>query len=66
MSMGRSLPALELTAQERRRLSSFAASRSLPHAHVARARLVLWAAKGVANQEIAVRLAWSKATVGKS
>ncbi len=31
----------------------------------ARARLVLWAAEGVVNQEIAVRLHWSKATVGK-
>ena len=65
MSIGRPLPALELTAEERQQLSGFAASRSLPHSLVARARLVLWAAEGVANQEIAVRLAWSKATVGK-
>ena len=65
MSIGRPLPALELTAEGRQQLSGFAASRSLPHSLVARARLVLWAAEGVANQEIAVRLAWSKATVGK-
>jgi putative transposase len=65
MSMGRPLPALELTADERQQLNGFAASRSLPHALVARARLVLWAAEGTANQEIAARLSWSKATVGK-
>jgi len=65
MPMGRPLPALELTAEERQQLAGFAASRSLPHAHVARARLVLWAAEGLPNQEIAARLAWSKATVGK-
>ena len=56
MSMGRPLPALELTAEERRELSGFAASRSLPHALVARARLVLWAAENTSNQEIAGRL----------
>ena len=49
MSMGRPLPALELTAEERQQLTGFAASRSLPHALVARARLVLWAAQGAAN-----------------
>jgi putative transposase len=65
MSMGQPLPAVELTAKERQQLAGFAASRSLPHALVARARLVLWAAEGIANQEIAVRLGWSKATVGK-
>lgn len=65
MSMGRPLPALKLTEEERQQLSSFAASRSMPHALVSRARLVLWAAEGVANQEIAARLHWSKATVGK-
>jgi putative transposase len=65
MPMGRPLPALELTSEERQRLTGFAASRSLPHALVARARLVLWAAEGLANQQIAARLSWSKATVGK-
>ena len=65
MSQGRPLPALELTAEERRELSGFAASRSLPHALVARAQLVLWSAEGVANTEIAERLNWSKPTVGK-
>jgi putative transposase len=65
MSLGRRLPVLELTAEERRELSGFAASRSLPHALVARAQLVLWAAEGVPNMEIAERLNWSKPTVGK-
>ena len=63
--MGRPLPALELTAEERQQLTGFAASRSLPHALVARARLVLWAAEGVSNHEVATRLSWSKATVVK-
>src|SRR5260370_8811556 len=65
MSLGRPLPALELAAEERRELSGFAASRSLPHALVSRARLVLLAAEGVPNKEIAERLNWSKPTVGK-
>src|ERR1700678_279757 len=65
MSLGRPLPALELTAEERRELCVFAASRSLPHALVARAQLVLWSAEGVPNAEIGERLNWSKATVGK-
>jgi putative transposase len=65
MSLGRPLPALELTAEEGRELSGFAASRSLPHALVARAQLVLWSAEGVSNAEIGLRLNWSKPTVGK-
>jgi len=65
MSLGRPLPALELTAEERRELSGFASSRSLPHALVARAQLVLWSAEGVPNAEIGERLSWSKPTVGK-
>jgi hypothetical protein len=65
MSMGRSLPVLELSEEEQQHLASFAASRSLPHALAAHAQLVLWAAEGLANQEISARLGWSKATVGK-
>ena len=63
--MGRPLPALKLTVEEQRELAGFAVSRSLPHALVARVRLVLWAAEDQPNQEIARRLGWSKATVGK-
>src|ERR1700688_4661081 len=65
MSLGRPLPALILTEEEREELAGFAASRSLPHALVARAQLVLLAAEGVPNQVIAERLGWSKPTVGK-
>jgi putative transposase len=56
---------LILTAEEREELAGFAASRSLPHSLVARAKLVLLAADGVANQEIGERLGWSKTTVSK-
>src|SRR6201993_1167902 len=65
MSLGRPKARLELTAAEEKELAGFAASRSLAHALVARARLGLWSAEGRSNSEIARRLRWSKATVGK-
>ena len=65
MPRGRALCSLILTAEEREELAGFAASRSLPHCLVARAKLVLLAANGVANQEIGERLGWSKTTVSK-
>jgi putative transposase len=65
MPRGRPLSALILTAEEREELAGFAASRSLPHSLVARAKLVLLAAEGLANQEIGERLGWSKTTVSK-
>lgn len=65
MSIGGPKPVLELKAEEREELSGFAASRSLPHALVSRAKLVLWSGEGLSNSEIAARLDWSKATVGK-
>jgi transposase len=65
MSMGRPKPLLELSADEGEELRGFAASRSLPHALVSRAKLVLWSRDGLSNSEIAARLGWSKATVGK-
>jgi putative transposase len=65
MSLGRPKATLELTSEEQQELAGFAASRSLPHAMVARARLVLWSAEGRTNSEIATRLRWSKPTVGK-
>ncbi len=46
-------------------MSSLAAARSLPHAIVARAKLVLLAAQGESNGVIAQRLNWSMPTVGK-
>jgi putative transposase len=65
MSLGRPLSALILTPEERGELAGFAASRSLAHALVWRAQLVLWAAEGLSNQAIGQRLGWSKPTVGK-
>ena len=65
MSLGRPKPTLKLSAEEQETLTGFASSRSLPHALVSRARVVLWSAEGISNAEIAERLNWSKATVGK-
>jgi putative transposase len=65
MRTGRPRAELKLSPQEQAQLSSLAASRSLPHALVARAKLVLWAAAGASNSTIAQRLSWSLPTVGK-
>jgi transposase len=65
MITGRPKPALTLTADEHAQLRSFAAARTLPHALVARAKLVLWSAAGQSNTQIAHRLRWTNATVGK-
>ena len=65
MSLGRPKGALELTAGEQQELAGFAASRSLAHALVVRAKVVLWSAEGRSNSETATRLKWSKATVCK-
>ncbi len=42
-----------LTDEERAQLESFATSRSLPHAQVERAKIVLKAASGLTNIQIA-------------
>src|SRR3984885_14511945 len=65
MSIGRPKTALVLSEDERIQVSSLAKSRTLPHAIVARAKVVLWSAEGASNTEIASRLRWTKATVGK-
>jgi len=65
MVTGRPKPALKLTPDEQIQLRSWAASRTLPHALVARARLVLWSVQGQNNSQIARRLHWTNATVGK-
>jgi putative transposase len=65
MLTGRPKPALTLTPEEETQLSSLSASRTLPHALVSRAKLVLWSAEGKSNSEIARRLHWRNATVGK-
>jgi putative transposase len=58
-------PPLTLATDEQTQLRSLAGSRTLPHALVAWARLVLWSADGQSNTQIARRLRWTKATVGK-
>jgi putative transposase len=65
MPIGRPKAELVLSAEEQAQLSALAASRSLPHAMVAGARLVLWAAAGDSNSAIAERLDWSMPTVSK-
>lgn len=54
-----------LTECQRKQLESFAASRSLPHSLVVRARSVLQAADGATNGAIAKRLQLTRVTVGK-
>ena len=65
MRIGRPVTAITLTVDEQTQLRSLARSRTLPHALVARAKLVLGAAQGKSNTEIAHRLHCTKATVGK-
>jgi putative transposase len=65
MTIGRPKSDLVLSEEERVQLGSLAGSRSLPHAIVARAKVVLWSVEGVSNSEIATRLQWTNATVGK-
>jgi len=65
MPIGRPKAELVLTVPERAQLDSLATSRSLPHAIVARAQLVVWAARGDSNSTISRRLGWSLPTVGK-
>jgi len=56
-------PALSLTATQRAELMPMAASSSLPHRQVVQAKALLWAADGVANQEIARRCQVEPGTV---
>ena len=65
MAVGRPRAEVVLSAEEHAQLTVLAASRSLPHAMVARAQLVLWAAQGESSTVIAERLGWSMPTVGK-
>jgi putative transposase len=65
MATGRPKTELTLSDDELAQLASLARSRALPHAIVARAKVVLWSAEGSSNTEIAERLQWTKATVGK-
>ena len=64
MPRGRPLPPLILSPSEREELASITRSRSLPHALVTRARIVLLGTDGHSNTAIAKRLGLSKPTVG--
>ncbi|WP_454737662.1 IS630 family transposase [Cupriavidus necator] len=65
MPMGRPKVELVLSQDEQSQLASMARSRAIPAALVTRARIVLAAATGEPNSEIAKRLQLTRATVGK-
>jgi putative transposase len=58
-------PVVMLEPEQREQLESFATSRTLPHALVVRARVVLMAAGGMQNIDIAREVGLSRETVGK-
>jgi len=64
MKTGRPKKHLTLTDEARDDLESLARSRSMPHALVQRARIILFAAAGETNSAIAKKMGVSKPTVG--
>lgn len=56
---------LELTAKQRRELEARARRYTLPYRDVVRARIVLMAADGLGNDEIAARLDTNRVIVSK-
>jgi len=64
MPRGRPVAPVTLSAAERAELEGVTRSRSMPHALVTRARIVLLAAEGHANTAIAERLGLTRPTVG--
>ena len=65
MKTGRPKAPVVLSEEHQQQLRSWAASRSLPHGLVTRARIVLLAAEGLTNQAIAEKVGLSKPMVGK-
>lgn len=63
MPMGRPKPPLLLRPEESEQLRSVAASRTLPHGLVRRARIILLSASGMSNQAIATQLHLNPVTV---
>jgi len=63
MVKGRPKVPVVLSTEDRQQLASVAGSRSLPHALVMRARIVLMAADGLANATIAEKLGFSQQSV---
>ena len=64
MALGRPIPPINLSAESRKDLELMANSRTLPHALVRRAKIVLMAADGNTNTAIAKALNLSNPTVG--
>jgi DNA-directed RNA polymerase specialized sigma24 family protein len=56
---------IKLTSDERRRLESIARRYTSPYREVVRARIVLYAADGLGNDEIAARLDTPRQVVSK-
>lgn len=65
VSVRNQAPPIILSAEERTRLEAYAASRSLPHARVTRARVIVLAAQGETNLAIAKAVRLSRESVGK-
>src|SRR5919199_697754 len=59
----RAAPALALSEDQRRRLETWTRSRTIPQRDVQRAKVILLAAEGVPNREIATRTGCSQPTV---
>lgn len=64
MANGRPLKPLTLSSRQREELIALSRSRTMPHALVIRARIILLADKGCSNSDIAEKLKLSKPTVG--
>ncbi|MGD8758372.1 MAG: IS630 family transposase [Deltaproteobacteria bacterium] len=64
MTIGRPLDPIVLSAETRAQLESMARSRSVPHGLVRRAKIILMAAGGLNNINIAQRIGLSNYTVG--
>ena len=64
MILGRPIPPVKLSKEVRTDLESIVNSRSLPHALVRRAKIILMAADGINNTTIAEKLSLSNPTVG--
>ena len=65
MPVGRPMPPLALSEDDVRELQSIANSRSMPHALVQRAQIVLACGAGETNTTIAKRMGVTGMTVGK-
>jgi putative transposase len=65
MRTGRPKTPITLSTEEQNQLNAIANSRSLPHGIVSRAKIILMAAEGQPNQDIAKKVALSKQMVCK-